>query len=119
MKIELKVDSIQRIKGEDVVTAVFNVYSTKHVDDEVSTYTLEVIYDSNALIPNCAFGKYCLDLLYKYDEYSILKEKSNIREAFYIGRLIDRVSQDILLVTKFSTSYKFSETENNKDYWEI
>ena len=56
------------------------------------------------------YAQKCMELLEEFDEESILKEKNqNIREMYFVGRVINQISCDLLSNTHLLKLYEYRD----------
>ena len=66
--------------------------------------------DSNSMEPAGNYAQKCMELLEEFDEESILKEKNqNIREMYFVGRVINQISCDLLSNTHLLKLYEYRD----------
>jgi hypothetical protein len=87
------------------------------INDEVkkSTRLIEVAFDcyGNKMTPENEYEQIAMELLEEFNDTSILLEKNNnIIEQYMIGKLIDKISYDIIANTNITSHYEvFSSSE--------
>lgn len=82
-----------------------------------SNRLIEIIFDNygNKMTPQNEYEKIAMELLEEYNDTTILLEKSiNIIEQYMVGKLIDKISYDIIVNTKITSHYEiYSNKEAN------
>jgi hypothetical protein len=83
-----------------------------------STRLIEIKFDcyGNKMTPENEYEQIAMELLEEFNDTTILLEKSNhIREQYMIGKLIDKISYDIIANTNITSHYEVL-TNNEAKY---
>jgi len=63
--------------------------------------------EKTTMTPRGEYAQNCMSLLDEFDDTSILLEQNdNIREAYFIGKIIDSIAFDIIAQTKLTRYYE-------------
>ncbi len=108
-KVYAHISSFSRKENEFILT--ITTECNYAVDDKIcqSNHTLEISFEtnSNSMSPVGEYEQSCMALLEEFSDVSILQEEDDrIREAYFIGKLIDEISFDLLVKTKLTKYYE-------------
>lgn len=90
-----------------VIETIFLLDKGKEIEKSIRKIEVEFSLDNPSICPVNEFEQNCMMLLDEFNDTTIILEENEIiREQYLIGKLIDKISYDIISKTNLTSFYQ-------------